>query len=286
MTDQQIQIPSGLVCVTTYGPIRHETAECLMNLRSHTEAQGVRNVRYVMMNGILVEKTRNEAARMCLRDGFGWLMFIDGDCTFPADALVATPPNGRPGLLQTAFGSMPQADILGGWCPLRGELSLPTLDTGTGTWESIFPGSGVLEVMRTGGAFVLVKRHCFERTADPWYRMRVPSRPIHFMAEVDNWARMKWNGENPFRNLPDSPWEKLERAAQDDPAAAPEQFVPIECGEDSAACDKFRNAGLRIFVDTNVVCGHVDHVVRSWGDHKTAMDKMAQQERYASGLLA
>jgi hypothetical protein len=144
----------------------------------------------------------------------------------------------------------------------------------------------VQEVMRTGGAFLLLKRHVFERTKDPWFRMRVPARPVDFMAEVDNWARMKWNGENPFRNLPEQPWEKLEKCAQDDPSAAPENFTPVECGEDSAACDRFRNAGLRIFVDTNVSCGHVDNVIRTWADHKKAMDSMAQQERYACGLLA
>ena len=219
-----------------------------MAMRSYTEAQGLRNIRYVMMNGVLVEKTRNEAARMLLRERLGWLLFVDGDCTFAPDSLIAIPQEGqpapRPGLLQVAYGSHPHADIVGGWCPLRGELSLPTLDTGTGTWESIFPGSGILEVMRTGGAFLLLKRHCFERLRDPWFRMRVPARAVDFMAEVDNFCRMKFDGNNPFRGLPDQPWEKLEKIASEDPSAVQENFVPVEVGEDSGAADRFRNAGL------------------------------------------
>ena len=89
---------------------------------------------------------------------------------------------------------MPHVDVLGAYCPLRGSLALPTIDTGTGTWESWYPGSGVIEAMRTGAAFLLCKRHVFEKLQDPWFRMRVPARPIDFMAEVDNWARMKFDG--------------------------------------------------------------------------------------------
>lgn len=281
----QLQIPPGLVCVTTYGSIRQETAQCLMEMRSYSEAQGLRNVKYLMLPGTLVEKARNEAVRITLKEKFGWLLFIDGDMTFETDALIA-PPERRPGMLQTAFGTMPFIDVLGGWCPLRGELALPTTDFGSGTWESSYPGRGPQEVIRTGAAFLLCKRHCFERLTDPWFRMRVPARPADFMQEVDGFARQKFNGDNPFRNLPEQYWEKLEKAASEDPSAVGESFIPTEVGEDSGAMDRFRNAGLRVFVDTNVVCGHVDTVVRSWQDHKKAMDQSAQQERYVCGLLA
>ena len=248
-----------------------------MELRSHNEAQGLKNVKYLMLPGTLVEKARNEAVRIMLKENFGWLFMADGDMTWQADALLTQ--------LQVAYGQMPHADILGALCPLRGELSLPTVDSGTGTWESWFPNSGIVEVMRTGAAFLLCKRHVFERLKDPWFRMRVPARPVDFMAEVDNWARMKWNGENPFRGLPDQPWEKLEKTAQEDPAAVAENFIPVEVGEDSGLADRARNAGLRIFVNTNVQCGHVDSVVRTMADHRKAMDEMAKQERLACGLL-
>src|SRR5437899_12608170 len=117
---QQIQIPSGFVCVTTYGMITQQTVQCLLNARSFCEKQGLINIQWVMIPGALVEKSRNEAARQMLRGGHGFIIYIDGDCTFEENALLA--------LLQSAYGEVPQADAMGGWCPLRGELALPTID--------------------------------------------------------------------------------------------------------------------------------------------------------------
>lgn len=263
---QQIQIPPGILCVTTYGSIRQETAQALLELRSASEKNGLSNVAYVMMPGTLVEKARNEAVRQMLRAGAGWLCFVDGDMQFAPDSLHR--------LLATAYGELPHADVVGAYCPLRGDLALPTIDSGTGTWESWFPGSGVVEVMRTGAAFLLVKRHVFEGLKDPWFRMRVPARPVDFLAEVDNFLRCRFDGRNPLRGLPGAEWEKAEKAAQEDPSVVAEQFVPVEVGEDSGFCDRARNAGFRIFVNTDIVCGHVDTKITSWQDHKKALAQM------------
>lgn len=273
---QQIAIPPGLICVTTYGSIRQETAQCLLEMRSASEKNNLSNMQYVMMPGTLVEKARNEAVRQTLRSGAGFLLFIDGDMQFAPDSLHR--------IVGTAYGELPHADAVGAYCPLRGELALPTIDTGTGTWESHFPGSGVLEVMRTGGAFLLVKRHVFEGLKDPWFRMRVPyDRWIAVMAELDNFLRIKFDGRNPFRGLPGGEWEKAEKAAQEDPSAVPDQYVPVEVGEDSGFCDRARNAGYRIFVNTDIVCGHVDTKVVSWQDHKKAIDNIEKTNLHCVG---
>src|SRR5439155_25589628 len=219
--------------------------QALMEMRAHSERAGITNVSYNFMPGTLVEKARNESVRQMLRAGAGWLLFVDADMTFPADALQR--------LLVTAYGELPHLDALGAYCPLRGDLALPTIDTGTGTWESWYPGSGVTDVMRTGGAFLLVKRHVFEALKEPWFRMRVPARPLDFMAEVDNFCNIKFDGRNPFRNLPGREWEKLEKAAHEDPSIASENFVPVEVGEDSGFCDRARNAGFRLGVNTDIV---------------------------------
>ncbi len=275
---QQIQIPPGFVCITTYGQITQQTVQSLLAARSFSEKQGLANIQWQMIPGTLVEKARNEAVRQMLRAGAGWILFIDGDCTFEENAIIA--------LLQSCYGEVPQADAMGGWCPLRGELALPTIDTGTGTWESHYPGSGIMSVMRTGGAFLLVKRHVFEALKDPWFRMRVPARPMDFMAEVDNYARMKFNGENPFRGTSEQNWERLEKCAQDDPSIVVENFVPVEVGEDSGFCDRAKLAGFQLFVNTNIACGHVDQRVLQWTDHKKAIDEATKWHRLASGLLA
>lgn len=273
-----LQIPPGLVICTTYGQIQQQTAACLLEMRSHSEHNGLANVKYEMMPGTLVEKARNEACRKTLKEPFGWLLFVDGDMTFAADALLR--------LLRTAYGEVPHADVVGAYCCLRGDLALPTIDTGTGTWESWLPNSGTVEAMRTGAAFLLIKRHVLEALQDPWFRMRVPARPIDFMAEFDNFLRIKFNGTNPLREVQPEVWEKAEKCARDDPAVVAEQFVPQEVGEDSGFCDRVKLAGFRIYVNTDIECGHIDQRILTGADHKKAVDEMQRQQRLLCGALA
>ena len=275
---QTVQIPPGHVVVTTYGSITQQTAQCMLEARSFTERQGAHNIAWRMEPATLVERARNAAARAALREGAQWLLFVDGDTVFPPDAVLR--------MLQTAYADMPHADVLGGYVPLRGDIALPTIDTGTGTWESWFPDSGVIEVIRTGCAFLLIKRHVLDALRDPWFRVRVPARPIDFMLEVDNWARIKFDGRNPLRDAPDNAWERLMKCAQDDPSAAPGTFVPVEVGEDSGFCDRVRAAGFRIFVNTDIACGHVDHRVLTGADHRKACDERDRSQRLLAGVTA
>lgn len=275
---EQITIPPGSIVMTTHGVVRGESAKCLNESRSFCEEQGLKNCTWDMVPGALVEKARNDAVRQMLARGQQWILQIDADMVWDKAAVLQ--------MLSFAFLANGPADVLGAYCTLKGEYKLPTMDTGTGTWESHYPGSGPVEVMRTGAAFLLAKRHVFERIQDPWFRMRVPARPIDFMAEVDNWARMKLHGQNPFRGMPGGPWEKLEDLAKSDPTAHRPNFVPAEVGEDSGFCDRVRNAGMRIFVHTDVVVGHLETVTSSWQDHKKAMDTMQAQQRQLCGALS
>ena len=279
MADEpRINLPSGHVVVTTFGAITQQTVGCLLEARSLSERQGANNITWRMEPATLVERARNAATRAALHDAnAGWLMFIDGDTTFTPDAILH--------MLHSAYVETPHADVVGGYVPLRGDIALPTIDTGTGTWESWFPQSGTVEVIRTGAAFVLVKRHVLEALTDPWFRVRVPARPLDFMLEVDNWARIKFDGRNPLRGLPSEPWERLEKCARDDPASAPENFVPVEVGEDSSFCDRTRAAGFRIFVNTDIACGHVDARILTGADHRKAMDDRDRAQRLLCGVL-
>jgi hypothetical protein len=274
----QIQIPAGMVCITTYGSITGQTAQMWSDMRSHSEKQGLTNVAWGIVPGTLVEKARNDAARQMLGAFQGqaqWLLYVDGDMTFPVDSLQK--------ILMTAYGTHQWADVVGGYCSLRGELALPTMDTGTGTWESIYPGSGIREVMRTGAAFLLVKRHVFERIREPWFRVRQPMRVLDALAEIDNYARIKMDGRNPLRGIQGRPWETLEGLAAQESTI---EHHPGEVGEDSGFCDRVKNAGFRIVVDTNIEIGHLDTKVVNWRTHKEAMDKHHLQWRQAVGVAA
>ena len=274
-----LQIGPGLICTTTWGSVTGGMLKSWMDARSLSEKQGLTNCAWEVVPGTLVEKARNDAVRQMLARGAQWILMIDGDAQFAPESILQ--------LLHTAYGPMaPAMDVVGAYCTLKGDPALPTMDTGTGTWESIFPFDGPKEVIRTGAAFLLAKRHVFERLPEPWFRMRVPARPIDFMAEVDNWARIKLHGENPFRNLPGQPWEKLEQLAKDDPSSIPGKFVPFEVGEDSGFCDRVRNAGMRIWVDTNVVVRHIDTTIRGPEDHKKFIEGQQRQHRQLCGLLS
>lgn len=266
MSDQTFDIPPGAVVVTTYGSITMETTQSLLDIQAYNLNQGLNNISYRMFPGSLVDKARNDACRFMLEHNLLWVLFIDGDMVPPADAVRR--------MLQTAFGVAPHFDVVGGYCNLRGEAAIPTIDTGTGTWESHFPGSGLKEVIRTGGAFLLVKRHVCERIPAPWFALRVPMRPVDAMAEVDNYARIKFDGTNPFRSLPE--WDVLERIASRDPSTRPGAFVPIEVGEDSGFCDRVRMAGMRIAVDTDIEILHVHRSSIGAARHK---DAMAERQR-------
>ena len=279
MPEPQVQIPPGLIVITTYGVITQQTVSSLLEARSFAERQGLKNVSYQMISGTLVEKARNEAVRQTLRNtDFQWLLQCDADMTWQPDAFIR--------ILASAYGELPAADVMGAYCPLRGDLALPTMDTGTGTWEAgWFPGSGIVRVIRTGAAFLLVKRHVLEALKDPWFRMRVPARPMDFMAEVDNFARLKFDGRNPFREMPNREWERLEDCAKQDPSVVAEQFVPVEVGEDSGFCDRVCNAGFSIYVNTDIVCGHVEQTVTSWPQHKKALETNEVSQRQCCGIL-
>lgn len=275
MSDE-ISVPNGLVVIPTYGVIQAATAKAMWDARAVTEAKGLKGIAWEIVPGSLVERCRNDACRKMLQGNFGWILMADGDMIWAPESILQ--------MLQTAYGSHPWVDVLGGYCNLRGDLAIPTIDSGTGTWESHYPGSGVKEVMRTGGAFLLVKRHVCERIPQPWFATRVPMRPMDAMAEIDNFARIKFDGSNPFRKYPE--WATLEGIAQSDPSTHPGVFVPAEVGEDSGFCDRVRAFGMRIAVNTDIVTIHLDTKETSWKTHKEAMGKRDQEHRFVCGLLA
>jgi len=223
-----------------------------------------------------VDRARNQAAVQMLKNpSFQWLLFVDGDCVFPPDAMMR--------LLAYAYHENPVADVVGAYNPLRGEPYLPTIDTGTGTWENHYPGSGPLEVMRTGSAFVLIKRHVYERMEGPWYGTRHPMRPIDIFAELDNYANQKFDGGNPLAKTPE--WQTLYNCARTEASTYQPNPPDGFCGEDSNFCDAVKAAGMRIFVHTDIICGHIDKRTITWKDHRRSMDAANERSRQACGIL-
>ena len=273
---QQIQVPGGMVCVTTYGTLQMEMVNAWGNMREAVQRQNL-NVQWTFVPSALVDRARNQAVVQFLQQqpALGWLLFVDGDAVFQPDALTR--------LLMTAYGEYPAVDVVGAYCTLRGDPNLPTIDTGTGTWESVLPGQGVIEVMRTGSAFILLKRHVFERVPGPWYGTRNPPRAIDALAEVDNFAHTKFDGRNPLAETAE--WKALLRCALDDPASHQPQNIAAFVGEDSNWCDTLRFHGMTILVNTDVEVHHVDRIVRSAADHRKFVKEQEQGMRRLVGVL-
>lgn len=280
-----IQIPPGMLAITTYGSLMPETVQCLMDLQRHNLANGVNNVHYTMVQGNLVDKARNEAARqMLMNPNMQYLLFIDADMTFAPDVMQK--------LLLTAYAphACQWADAVGAYCQLRGKPYLPTIDTGTGTWETHDANLGPIEVMRTGSACILVKRHVFERMEYPWYGVRPAPRALDVLAELDNYVRSKMDNRNPLRDSPT--WAVIEKCATEDARAQrsnPTAQLPggflSSVGEDSNFADKMRALGLRIVVQTDAVTGHLEKNTITPAQHIDAMKESERLTRLAAGVL-
>jgi len=271
------ELPPGHAVLTTYGSVTAETLASYAETRVACVLQGVKNIAWPIFPGALVDKVRNEAVANLLRDpNANWLLFMDADMQWQPDAFMM--------LLQTAYSDLTWADIVGAWCPLRGFPYLPTIDPGSGTWEPISPGCGPIEVMRTGAAFVLVKRHVFEKLEAPWYGIRPVPRPIDVMTEFDNYCNQKFDGKNPFSKMKE--WEQVLGCAADDSNSPRDPQLPFHTvGEDSGLADRAKAAGFRIVVQTNAVINHIDKKVITAEDHLDAFRELREAEAAALGVL-
>lgn len=271
-----INVPRGVVCLTTYGKIEADTAHAYAEMRVRAQALNLTQVSWPPpFHGSLVDKTRNEAVRTMLADpAQQWLWFLDGDMVWQ--------PNLIDQILSTAFGEVPDADIVGGWCPLRSPPYMPTIDTGTGTWEPIPPGQGPIPVIRTGAACVLIKRHVYEKMQYPWYGIRNAPRPLDAMLEFDNYTRIKFDGRNPFRAMKE--WGQLQQCAEQDAMSGKPDGGTV--GEDSSFADRAHALGFTIVVQTNAVCCHIDRKTITPEDHVQAMKDLRNRQMLASGVLA
>lgn len=276
-TQQDVDIrtlPGLIATVCTTGSVLPEYAASLMDLRSWNDRNGFHKVEYLTFNAVFVEAGRDAAVNHALSNNYAWLLQIDADAApFPPDSLAR--------MLQTAFVDQPHLDAVGAYAQLKGDMPIPTIDTGTGTWEEHYPEEGILPVIRTGGHFLLTKTDAFRKIGPgPYFRTRRPLRPIDALAEVDNFARCELDGDNPFART--RAWTGLIASARN---RNPEPSE-IGVGEDSGFCDRLKAAGGHIAVDTSIVAGHVDKRYIRPSDLADAMEARDRNLRLRFGVLS
>ena len=244
--DKLQQLPGLIATCCTTGLVQPAYSDAREDMRSWNDRNGFHRVEYKTFYASLVEAGRDSAVQHMLqadKGAYEWILQIDADAApFQPDALMR--------MLYTAFILMPHIDALGGYCQVKQWPHWPTIDTGTGTWEEHYPGEGVIPVIRTGCHFILTKRSVFKGTGPPWFRTRLALTPARAMMEVDNYARRTLGGTNPFEHDPE--WDTMWHAAYTE-AGTGESHV----GEDSAFFDKANAAGHKIYVDTDLIVGHV-----------------------------
>ena len=246
----QLRQSKGLVAtVCTTGTVLPEYAHNFMELRSFNETHNFRGIEYQTFNAVFVEAGRDAACEHALKEGYDWILQIDADAApFKPDSLIK--------LLETAYVTHPHLGAVGAYCQLKGDIPIPTIDTGTGKWEEHYPNTGVLPVIRTGAHFLLVKVEVLAMMGKPWFRSRRLLPPLDAFREVDNFARCELDGKNPFSTSPD--WTALVASASEAALQAGGQEHEVAVGEDSGFCDRLKSLGGHIAVDTRVVAGHMD----------------------------
>jgi hypothetical protein len=262
----------GLVAsINLTGQVDSHYSDSISNVRSYNDLNGFQ-VEYITFHGYWLEVGRDEAVKHALKYGYEWIMQIDADA-------APIPPNIVEYLLRKLFIEQPDADVIGAYCQLKGPPHLPTIDTGTGRWEEIYPGSGIMPVIRTGAHCFIAKTSAYRKFGPPWYKTRSVHDPRLAFAEVDNFLRCRLAGDNPLTKVPE--WHiMVNEAAKGD--ITEQQHV----GEDSGFCDRLMAAGGRIYVDTDLVVGHVTKKIIEPKDLKDHMDERRTQLRQACGLLS
>lgn len=235
---------AGLIAtVITSGAEDPHYGQAFSDLRSWNDRNGFHKVEYRRFHCPFVEAGRDDVMQHALNENYAWVLQIDADAAPFA-------PNALAQILHTAFIVAQDADVVGAYCQLKNPPYLPTIDTGSGTWEPHFPGEGILPVIRTGGHFLLVKPEICRRFGPPWFRTRRTMRPIDALAEVDNLARLSEDGRNDLTKT--ETWQKLMAKARDEGGGAVSTV-----GEDSGFSDAVMAAGGKIVVDTGIYVGHV-----------------------------
>lgn len=255
--------------VVTTGNVEHWFAKCHEDARSLHDRNGLHAIEYRMEDARFVERGRDTLAAHMLQNNYSWLIQCDADATFQQDAFLR--------LLYSAYFTAPDSDMVGAYIQLKGS-GLPAIDTGTGTWEVHFPGEGVIPVIRTGGHFFLTKRSAFEKCGPPpWFRTREAPRALDALAEVDGYARQHHSGKNPFAQSDE--WQALLTKA-----AANSQGGRSGVGEDSAFCDLLKSRGGNIYVDTDIVTGHIQKEIIGPDKLKKGVEMQKRQRRLFCGI--
>lgn len=195
-------------------------------VKSLIELERPRLHKITFVGHTITAAARNACAQQALREHFDYLMFLDSDMTFP------------PGIIQALWSN--QVDIVSAIYRTRrgGEVIAHVFDEG---WNRCFPirtfdlSGRLVPVDCVGTGALLIRSTVFRALAPPWFYYG----PAHC-------------------DLPEDQI-KIEHisAYADELSLCMDHNYGYQHGEDFQFCINCRRAGIAIYVDSAVSCGHV-----------------------------
>ncbi len=178
------------ICTPLYGDPAARYTNCLAQLIIYTmKTRPDIELEYVSAGGHLIP-TRNTVAQSALRRGADFLLWIDGDTTFPAHSLL------------TLLGH--NLAVVGCNCPTRVAPPMPTAFRNVeGRTEPVFPdaqkiSSGAIEQIGSMGlAFCLISASVIQRLPEGPFRPH-PRNPHGLGEDVKLFEDIKALGEGVF----------------------------------------------------------------------------------------
>jgi hypothetical protein len=182
-----------------------------------------------------IDRSRCDVATTVLGEGFDELMWIDSDISFEAGDVARLREHGLP--------------VVAGIYPKKGVQDFALhLEPGT-TELKVGEGGGLADVRYVGAGFLLVRRGVFD---DIQRTFGLPVCNARF-------------------GVPSVPYF-LPMVVRDEYAAGGNGYWYL--GEDYAFCERARQAGHRIVVDTTIRLGHVGKYTYSWEDAGQAVTRV------------
>jgi len=271
------ELKGFIASIALTGSVTPQFSSCWSEMRSYNQTNGLVNIEYKQEYGVLLEAARDAVVRHALnpkgdfsQPPYDWILQIDADATFP--------PNTLHRMLEQAYVNHPEVGVIGAYSQLKSPPHIPTIDTGSGTWEEHYPGEGIIPVIRTGAHCLFTKTWVFQKLKEPWFRTRITQAPVRAFAEVDGFARQRLAGKNPLQDHPE--WATLMEAALHVSNAV------TNVGEDSGFCDSCRAHNIPIYVDTDLVTGHVASKVIEPQDFIKAVKDVEVKQRAALGIYS
>lgn len=258
----QSKKPKIMISMPTYRMnVEMKTRESFYAMMSYMRERGYPLATH-QPDSALIHKSRCDAVHAAQDSGADYLMFIDSDMVF------------EPNYVEMLLAH--DKDVVGGLCVKRVPPYTSTIyfyREEEGSYvplDSADPNAVILNALipcdGTGTAFVLIKMSVFDGMEEPYFSMP----PIGWMEVVE--AAREVNKEVT---------KDSQKALSD--ALEFQDGINSSCGEDLFFCNRLRQKGVEVFVDTGVLVGHIGEFPFTYIDRLGLAEVQGVEQKDANG---